>query len=131
MDFLIIDYSIKNNIPLFGICRGIQVINVYFNGTLHQDINNHKNIKENHIINFTNNKNPFFNVFLNNTLLVNSYHHQAINKLGDNINALAIHHKDNIIEMINHNTYPIIGIQWHLEILNTYSSDIIFKHFLK
>ena len=40
-DFKIIDYAYKNKIPLLGICRGHQIINVYFHGTLIQDYTGH------------------------------------------------------------------------------------------
>ncbi|MDE7161150.1 MAG: gamma-glutamyl-gamma-aminobutyrate hydrolase family protein, partial [Anaeroplasmataceae bacterium] len=46
LDFRIIEYAAQTKKPLLGICRGIQSINVYFGGTLKQDIRNH--MDENH-----------------------------------------------------------------------------------
>ena len=43
LDLKIISYSITNKKPIFGICRGLQAINIYFNGTLKQHIVNHEN----------------------------------------------------------------------------------------
>ena len=37
-EFKVLDYTEKNKIPILGICRGIQVANVFFGGTLYQDI---------------------------------------------------------------------------------------------
>ena len=42
-DFLIMKYAFEMKKPIFGICRGIQLINVFFGGTLIQDINSQKN----------------------------------------------------------------------------------------
>ena len=44
-DFLIMKHAFENNKPIFGICRGIQLINVFFGGTLIQDINSQTNTK--------------------------------------------------------------------------------------
>ena len=41
LDLKIIDYATKNLKPLFGICRGLQMINIYFKGSLKQNIFNH------------------------------------------------------------------------------------------
>ena len=42
LDLNVIDYAVKNNKPLFGICRGLQMINIYFEGSLKQNILKHK-----------------------------------------------------------------------------------------
>lgn len=113
LDFLLIRYAIANNIPLLGICRGLQAINVYFNGDL-------KNIKGHY------NKKHY--IYLNNEkILVNSYHHQAINKIGDDLIIKAIS-KDNIIEAITHKQYKILGLEFHPELLN---ESFIFNYFNK
>lgn len=113
LDKKVINYSIKNKIPLLGICRGIQSINVFLGGSLKQDILNHNN--ENHFIKYN-----------NKYYLVNSFHHQSIKVLGDNleIKALSI---DNEIEIIKHKYLPILGVQFHPEIALTSISDEILK----
>ncbi len=117
IDFLdkkIIEYAYNNKKPLLGICRGIQSINVFLGGTLKQNILNHSN--ENHFI--------FFN---NKKILVNSFHHQSIDKLAPNFNILA-KSIDNEIEIIKHNSLPIIGIQFHPELFD-FDMSIIFNEF--
>ena len=70
LDKKIILFCVQNKTPLLGICRGIQSINVFLGGSLKQNIINH--MDENHFI--------YFN---NNYILVNSFHHQSIDRLAD------------------------------------------------
>jgi len=120
---LLNDFIIKNK-PIIGICRGLQVINVFFNGTLIQNILGHSQI---------NNKDTTHKVFcLKNSIYyekfspkitVNSAHHQAIEVLGDNL-VVDMVSNDGIIEAIHHKTLPIIAYQFHPERLQ--NDDFFF-----
>lgn len=105
LDFKIIAYAEKNNRKLMGICRGIQSINVYFGGSLHQDVPKH--MKNNHFI-----------LFQGKYLLVNSFHHQSIKILGKDLEVLARAY-DSEIEIIRHKSKKIIGVQFHPERMNS------------
>ncbi len=111
LDKQIIEYAKNNKKPLLGICRGHQSINVFMGGSLNQDIKNHQN--KNHLL--TIKDIDFSNFMQRNQFISNSYHHQSIKKLAPNFKVLAIS-EDNTIEMIEHETLPIIGIQFHPEI---------------
>ncbi len=103
LDFKVMDYALKYNKPVIGICRGLQSINVFFNGSLYQDMKQH--MKNNHFIKM--NQKYYF---------VNSYHHQSIKKLGDSLKVLATS-TDGQIEIIQHK--KITGVQFHPELMNT------------
>ena len=61
--------------PILGICRGLQIINVAFGGTLYQDISGHSDAK--HMVNVT--KDSFiYDIYQKDKLEVNSFHHQII-----------------------------------------------------
>jgi len=65
-----------------------------------------------------------------NTIKVNSAHHQAVKKLGDDliVSALA---NDGIIEGIEHKSHKwCMGLQWHPEFLITHYDSNIFKNFI-
>ena len=107
-DTEILPSIIEQGIPVFGICRGFQSINVLFGGTLHQHLWWHPySISHDdlcHEVEIPGNK----------KYKVNSFHHQAIKKLADNFNILAVS-KDGYIEAFRHNKLKIAGVQWHPE----------------
>lgn len=129
LDFDVLEYAEKNEIPTFGICRGMQSMNIYFGGSMYQHIENHTDIKDNHLI-FINKDQNFLYSNLKSTLINgNSYHHQACNKIGRDLNIIA-KSEDGTIEAIEHSNFPMIGLQWHPEKLVDEVSIKIFKSFL-
>jgi len=128
---MLIKYCIKRWIPILGICRGMQMINVFFWWTLHQELqywyNNHylpKNSKHSVLISGE----KLQRLFGKKVIETNSYHRQAIDELWVNL-AVTARSEDNIIEAIEHTSLPIIGVQWHPEI--DYSSNLYSEKFLK
>ncbi len=107
----IINFALSEKIPLLGVCRGMQVLNQFFNGKIIiQSDDTHVNC--NHFIEITNSK------FLNfQRLKVNSFHNNLINNeiLGDNLIPFAISKDDETIEGFYHESFPILGVMWHPE----------------
>lgn len=120
-DLKVIDFAVKNKKLLIGICRGFQIINVYFKGSLTQDIPNHNNTK--HIIELSH------DIIDLKEIEVNSHHHQAINKLGKDLICFA-KSKDEIIEAYYHASLPIIAFEWHPEIEKSINEMKIISNFL-
>ena len=107
VDLEMIDYAVKNSKPLFGICRGLQVINVYFGGSLKQHVFNHDNNSHKIIL-----VDEFSSFPLEAE--VNSFHHQTVKKIGDNLNVL-YYSIDGEVECFKHKNFPIIAVQFHPE----------------
>lgn len=119
--------------PFLAICRGMQILNVACNGTLYQDINSipnktilHQQSGERynviHKVNFKNN--TVLHSIYGNETYVNSFHHQAINKLGDNL-LVSGFSPDGVIESIEVKNYNFgIGVQWHPEMMLTQSDSM-------
>lgn len=127
-------YELKK--PLFGICRGCQLINIAFGGTLYQDI---KEEAENSLTHKTYERpyegvheieikeGSFLSKIFNGKLEVNSLHHQAIRVLGKGIKCSGCA-PDGIVEAIEIGN--IIGVQWHPEAMEDEMKPI-FEYFIR
>lgn len=114
-------------IPIFGICRGLQVINVAFGGTLYQDISEftentglHRHPKSDqeatHPVEIVENT-LLYEILKEKTIVTNSYHHQGIKKLAPDlqVNAYA---PDGFIEGIEKPGGSfLLALQWHPEMM--------------
>ncbi|HWT72736.1 MAG TPA: type 1 glutamine amidotransferase [Oxalicibacterium sp.] len=117
---------IESGKPVLGICRGCQLINVAFGGTLYQDIVTdvptampHVNDlydSHRHTIEFPQGS-SLAQLFPAHTApLVNSIHHQAVRDLGRDLRIEAISQMDGIVEAVRHTKSRfVMGLQWHPE----------------
>lgn len=142
-DLLVLEEAEKLNIPILGICFGMQVLNVFRGGTLIQDIESEipNCIKHEQGIPLARNSHSIElerESILSSLVdgagaTVNSHHHQAIGKIGKNLKATAWA-KDGIIECIEDMERDnfVMGVQWHPELSwNTDSlSEKIFQRFI-
>jgi putative glutamine amidotransferase len=116
-----------------GICRGCQVLNVALGGSLLQDIkssmsHNQKAPRDYAIHDIFIELNSQLHRMINNEMIrVNSFHHQAISKLGRSLTiaAMAADGTAEAIESCEHPFY--LGVQWHPECLTDEYSARLFK----
>ena len=129
IDQKIINYAKENKVPLLGICRGHQALAAFLGGSLHQDIPhaklNHPEEDKKHSVSKIANGN--LSSLLPDNFLVNTFHHQAVNKLPDGF--ITTYMNGDVIEAIEHPTLPMMGVQWHPERYYTAESKIIFDYF--
>ena len=128
-EFDLIQYGINNNIPILGVCRGMQLINKFAGGSI-INTSNKKHIGINHDIDLTNIFS--YRILSKNQVSVNSFHNNVITKktLGDNLEPFAICKTDNTIEGIIHNQSLLIGVMWHPERKNdSFNQQLIKKIF--
>lgn len=112
----LIDYAIEHHLPVLGVCRGAQMLQVYFGGILSGVLDGDlEHVNSHHEIVVTEAK--MAQRLLSNKFVVNSYHKQCIKKcdLADHLIIFAVSEADNIIEGFYHDHYSIIGVQWHPE----------------
>ncbi len=122
----ILNFAIKYKIPLLGVCRGMQVINKYFDGSIEKN-NDSSHVGTLHNVNLINDN--IKSSIKKNSLKVNSFHNNiiTISTLGKNIEPFAITDKDKTIEGFFHKILPIVGIMWHPERDSSYENQLIVK----
>ena len=126
MDFKLIHAFQKQHKPIIGICRGIQVINVYLGGTLIQHIDNHTSPHHIRIHQHT-----LLSQFFYPIQYVNSFHHQCVVRCGAFGRPVAVS-ADGLVEaMETDQPFFYVGVQWHPErMLARASSRALFQSFL-
>jgi len=152
-EFELIKNAYEKNIPIFGICRGMQLLNVYFNGFLIQNVNqlHYENMykfrqkinEQKGIGNFDAKKymdieSDFHHIFITlgshlatmlgsgGTVKVNSRHHQGIGhkELSNKFFASAYSIQDGLIEAFENKDASIIAVQFHPERLDEHPKQI-------
>ncbi|SRR5690625_1325580 len=133
------------NKPILGICRGSQILNIAAGGDMYQDIYaqyDHELLQHDQNAPYTH-ASHFIHVVENSILhtitqktsfKVNSYHHQAVRKMGENFIVSATS-SDGVIEAIESTNHKfVVGVQWHPELLmeaNDQPSIDIFMAFIE
>ena len=120
-EFELVNAYIEMKKPLLGICRGHQLINVALGGSLIQHLPTFETHSDQHgdgdlVHEVQNLQNGFlYNLYGQEKMYVNSAHHQAVKELGKGLKAVQFSCHDNTVEAIEHESLPIIGVQWHPE----------------
>jgi gamma-glutamyl-gamma-aminobutyrate hydrolase PuuD len=134
----------EHSMPILGICRGLQLINIAFGGSLYQDLPTQYNDKRirhqqqqpydeaSHAV-YVEPHTVFSGIVKDRRLMVNSSHHQAIKKVAHGFR-VAGKSPDNIVEVIekvDDNNW-ILGVQFHPEarVTKDHAMHLIFQHFI-
>lgn len=118
-EFALANTFAERNKPIMGICRGYQLLNVAFGGSLYQDISNaseHCSFSDYDLVHkVTVNKDCFLYNMYGTEFSVNSFHHQAVKEIGAGFDVIATTPDGTTVEGIMHRELPIFGVQWHPE----------------
>lgn len=126
-EIYLIEKAREKKIPILGICRGIQVLNVKFGGTLYQDIGKDMRNSLNHD-RFDNGPRSFLahevsieessmlhKILGTDRVETNSLHHQGVKDLGQGLVATGFT-SDGLVEALEMPSYPyLVAVQWHPE----------------
>lgn len=127
LEFALVKAALERKIPIFGICRGMQILNVFFGGSLYQDIAaelpgalSHtrptNTPRETLVHDVILGENSHIARIIGTTrIATNSSHHQGVRRLAPRLVASA-KTSDGLIEAIEDPMYPfLIGVEWHPE----------------
>lgn len=125
-ELFIVKAAIEKDMPILGNSRGQQIMTVGFGGKLYQDISENRNAYINHmqkaniddVGHYVEIKTGtrLHKIFGSEKILVNSLHHQAIKEVPKNFIVSATS-SDGVIEAIEHESKPILAVQWRPEIM--------------
>jgi len=141
-DKLLIKYAIVQKKPILAICRGVQILNVAFGGSLYQDLSykEEANIRHDqysrtdmptHTVIIHEDSKLF--AILGHSALVNSFHHQAIKRVAEGFKVTATA-RDGVIEAIEKEGEDyVVGVQWHPEMMaaKTPAMLALFRNFVE
>ena len=117
-EYALIDAFLQADKPIFGICRGHQLLNVYFGGSLIQHIPTaedhvmHDRVDSVHGV-CAEPDSVLANLY-GREFPVNSAHHQAVDRLGEGLRITA-RALDGTVEALEHMSLPVMSVQWHPE----------------
>lgn len=106
-EYALLTAAIEKNIPVLGVCHGMQLINVYFGGTI-KPLGLKEHVATEHTVTIKNS-----DLFEEEVIIVNSYHNDGIETLGKDLHVWA--KAGDVIEGVKHNSLPITGLMWHPE----------------
>ena len=128
-DFEALKYAYDKDIPVLGICLGMQLMGIMFDGKL-VDINNHKKeLDYAHSVKLKRNT-KLYNIFESDIIKVNSRHKSVVKSTNLNISGIS---NDGYIEAIEDSLKKFfIGVQWHPESMSSYDDkqNKLFKYFI-
>jgi putative glutamine amidotransferase len=127
LEWDLLDFARERNLPVWGVCRGLQVLNVYLGGSLWQDlptqlpsqINHSQTVTRDllaHTVEVAVPDAPIAERLTRDIPLVNSRHHQAVKRLADGLVPVALS-PDGLVEaaVLDRGDWWVRGVQWHPE----------------
>lgn len=120
LELALLDAALENEIPVLGICRGLQLINVHTGGSLHQHVPPHSRYDvatDQTVHEVTFEPGSELHRLYGERAAVNSLHHQTVDALGQGLVVTATA-DDGTVEGLELIDRPVIAVQWHPEMLS-------------
>ena len=134
-ELALLEEALRQDKPVMGICRGMQLLNVAFGGSLNQHIDHHwqdSPFETSHSIDSL--VGSQVERLFGQSSQINSIHHQSVQRLGADFRVTAFDPRDQTIEAIEpKSSHRLIGLQWHPEFLvHSQEGNLeLFEYFMK
>lgn len=140
LQLAILKSFVRNRKPVLGICKGMQLINVFFGGDIYQHLpcyEKHQYNGKDQIHETTAEEGSILQKLYGNSFSVNSAHHQGVDTPGRGVSYIQSG-PDGVIEGLIHAYLPVMGVQWHPERMcfehareDTVDGSLLLKTFLE
>lgn len=134
LQFAALDLYVRAGKPVLGICRGHQLINVFFGGTLFQNLDTaeaHRRQPEGEQFHpVTMAEDSVLYELYGESFVMNSTHHQGVDVPGKGL-AIVARAEDGVVEGLAHAELPVLSVQWHPERMPENGGSRIFDFFRK
>ena len=140
-EYALLDEAVRRRLPVVGTCRGLQIMNVYFGGTLWQDLPSEcggdvchrhggKGGYVRHPISITPGSRLSMLMGGATNAVANSWHHQAVKNLAPGFKVTATA-PDGVVEAIESETLPMAAVQFHPEVMFDSDGEEYFLVFFR
>ncbi|MDZ7681996.1 MAG: gamma-glutamyl-gamma-aminobutyrate hydrolase family protein [Fodinibius sp.] len=133
LEFNLLERAIENGIPVLGICRGAQLINIYRGGTLHNDITGYytevprvNSVWPKKKVQLDRNS-KLYQLLEHQSLWVNAMHHQAVDELGDRLQVVAREENGIVQALESRGEQFLLGVQWHPEYMPKFRHSGVYS----
>lgn len=140
-DLILLRLATNRQLPVMGICRGHQLINVAFSGSVYQDIHSQHEAtlfkhsqtmpreQASHSVRITDTSSRLFDILKKEPdIFVNSFHHQAVKDIAPEFKETAVA-PDGINEAMEHPEKEIFSVQWHPEAMAANDDELMLELF--
>ena len=140
-DLILLRLATNRQLPVMGICRGHQLINVAFGGSVYQDIHSQHEARlikhsqtmpreqVSHSVRITDTSSRLFDILKKEPdIFVNSFHHQAVKDIAPEFKETAVA-PDDINEAMEHPEKEIFSVQWHPEAMAANDDELMLELF--
>ena len=114
LEWKLLEHFVSRKLPVLGVCRGMQTINVFFGGDLIQDWPGHSAVNGRDRLHAVTAAPSVLRTLYGERCVVNSSHHQIVGGMGDGLETVQWA-DDGAVEALRHRILPVWGVQWHPE----------------